>query len=604
MQTLAQGAEALASRGFKIFPCKPRDKVPAVPWKSLATSDLDVVRAWWGPDGGPELNIGLVTGAASGVWVLDVDGPEGEAGLRDLLRRHGDDVSATMIAETARGRHVYFRMPPCTIPNSAGMIGAKLDVRGDGGYVVAPPSVHQSGHVYRWLVDGGVFIDAPEWLIELATAKRNGSGVKRDWGAVAGVVPEGQRNATLASIAGKLVGHMLEPRLVNTLLQAFNGRDANRHLIPMRLNGSLFRYSRRKGGGTMGELDEWERRQRERSPQIKLVPWHEIRLPEAPPYLVHGIIPATGLTLIWGPPKQGKSFVTLDMMMHVARDDLTEYRGRAVMHGPVVYCAFEGQAGYGKRLEAYRIKHSPRPDTPFWLMPSRLDLVADHQALGDAVAGISPAPVAIVLDTLNRSFAGSESRDGDMSAWVDAADYLRERFECAVIIVHHCGIETSRPRGHTSLKGAVACEASVKQDVSGKVIMTVESMRDGEAGDVIASRLEVVTVGDDTSCVVVPTEFVHDKAEAKKARLGNSQKLALEALVSLVAKSGMPLPQAYDLPPSIRAVPFEAWRAELFARNIVERDGSNPRARIKELRDALKAKCVAAERGDWIWPIL
>ena len=87
MQTLAQGAEALASRGFKIFPCKPRDKVPAVPWKSLATSDLDVVRAWWGPDGGPELNIGLVTGAASGVWVLDVDGPEGEASLRDLLRR-------------------------------------------------------------------------------------------------------------------------------------------------------------------------------------------------------------------------------------------------------------------------------------------------------------------------------------------------------------------------------------------------------------------------------------------------------------------------------------------------------------------------------------
>jgi hypothetical protein len=219
METLAQGAEALAARGFKIFPCKPRDKTPAVPWKSLATSDLDVVCGWW--RGGPELNIGLVTGAASGVWVLDVDGEEGEASLHDLESRHGG-VPTTMMAQTARGFHSYFKMPSYQIPNSASMIGAKLDVRGDGGYVVAPPSVHQSGHVYRWLVDGGVFIDAPEWLIELATAKRNGSGVKRDWGAVAGVVPEGQRNATLASIAGKLVGHMLEPRLVNTLLQAFN----------------------------------------------------------------------------------------------------------------------------------------------------------------------------------------------------------------------------------------------------------------------------------------------------------------------------------------------------------------------------------------------
>ena len=73
--TLAEAAFKLAGYGFKIFPCKPRDKVPAVKWKDLATSDPDTVHGWW--QGGPALNIGLVTGRPSGVFVLDIDGDDG-----------------------------------------------------------------------------------------------------------------------------------------------------------------------------------------------------------------------------------------------------------------------------------------------------------------------------------------------------------------------------------------------------------------------------------------------------------------------------------------------------------------------------------------------
>ena len=94
-----------------------------------------------------------------------------------------------------------------------------------------------------------------------------------------------------------------------------------------------------------------------------------------------------------------------------------------------------------------------------------------------------------MLDTLNRSLRGSESRDEDMSAYVDAAEGLRERFNCAVLIVHHCGVDQTRPRGHTSLLGAVAAELSVKRDAVGNIIVTVEAMRDGEAGASVASRL-------------------------------------------------------------------------------------------------------------------
>src|ERR671910_3644702 len=86
---------------------------------------------------------------------------------------------------------------------------------------------------------------------------------------------------------------------------------------------------------------------------------------------------------------------------------------------------------------------------------------------------------AVGLDTLNRSLTGSESSDEDMSSYVNAADAIREAFTCFVGIVHHCGIDSSRPRGHTSLTGAVDAQIAVKRDASDRVIVTVEHMKDG-----------------------------------------------------------------------------------------------------------------------------
>ena len=190
--------------------------------------------------------------------------------------------------------------------------------------------------------------------------------------------------------------------------------------------------------------------------RIKLVPFEEICLGNERPYLVKGLIPRTGLTVIWGPPKSGKSFWTFDLIMHVALG--WDYRGLRVQQGAVVYCAFEGQSGIKKRVEAFRLQHLAEDarHAPFYLQPGILDLVKDYREL---IAAISLAlgdtkPTAVVLDTLNRSLRGSENSDEDMSAYIAAADAIREAFDCAVLIVHHCGIVADRPRGHTSLTGA------------------------------------------------------------------------------------------------------------------------------------------------------
>ena len=129
----------------------------------------------------------------------------------------------------------------------------------------------------------------------------------------------------------------------------------------------------------------------------------------------------------------------------------------------------------------------------------------------------------------NRSLRGSENSDEDMSAYIGAADALREAFDCAVLIVHHCGVNDSRPRGHTSLTGAVDAQLAVKREQNGNIIVTVEWMKDGESeGDTIASRLEVVEVCTDedgeaiTLCIVVPAESSHrfdaSRQEAERQR--------------------------------------------------------------------------------------
>ena len=100
-----------------------------------------------------------------------------------------------------------------------------------------------------------------------------------------------------------------------------------------------------------------------------------------------------------------------------------------------------------------------------------------------------------------------------MGAYIKASDAIREAFGCAVIIIHHCGIDGTRPRGHTSLTGAADAQLACKRDRNQNVELKVEWMKDGASeGEIVTSRLESVEVGVDadgdpiTSCVVVPTE--------------------------------------------------------------------------------------------------
>ena len=119
--------------------CETPGKHPRIlQWPENATTRPGMIRSWWGR--WPEANIGLVTGEASRLVVLDVDPRHGgHVGLEELERQFGP-LPATVEAQTGSGgRHLLFKHPGQRVSNSAGILGPGLDVRGDGGYIVVPP---------------------------------------------------------------------------------------------------------------------------------------------------------------------------------------------------------------------------------------------------------------------------------------------------------------------------------------------------------------------------------------------------------------------------------------------------------------------------------
>jgi hypothetical protein len=207
--TLHASAIGHVRRGFCIFPCQPRGKDPACAnGVDDATTDLDRINSWWRAF--PDLNIGIATGARSGVWAFDIDDDKGgEGSLRKLEAEHGA-LPATVEVITGTGRHCWFRIGEHgAIKNSAGEIAPGLDVRGDGGYVVAPPSVHPNGRTYAWSVDcASELADAPDWLHALVDANKNGRKGRpvEHWHKVlTSPIHNGERNTTLTSVCGKLL---------------------------------------------------------------------------------------------------------------------------------------------------------------------------------------------------------------------------------------------------------------------------------------------------------------------------------------------------------------------------------------------------------------
>ena len=328
--------------------------------------------------------------------------------------------------------------------------------------------------------------------------------------------------------------------------------------------------------------------------------------------IVEGVISEDDLVGTYGKPKCGKSVLVGDRNFHVAAG-LDDWLGHAVTQCGVLHVAAERAAVVKRRYAALR-KHYGITNIPLAVRGRRVDLCSNDRDAKTIVEcckrmeDITQIRTGLVcVETVNRVLAGGdENSPKDMGALVDNLALIQELARVALNYVHHIPADGSnRLRGHGSLFGASDVLESVQKH--GKLFSsTIEDANDTPEGGKIVFSLRGVglyhdpVTGEVTEApIVVPHEG--DVPKATKQKLTAKQKLAFDALTSLIAEGGKKLPPALGLPLMLLAVSIEAFKRECYRRGILHEHCSNPRADFSRLKDQLKARGLVAEIDGLIW---
>jgi archaellum biogenesis ATPase FlaH len=320
-------------------------------------------------------------------------------------------------------------------------------------------------------------------------------------------------------------------------------------------------------------------------------------------YIIKGLMAPAEMSLIVGPPKCGKSFLALHLAYTVAQGRLAF--GRRVHSCTVLYVAAEGEAGIAKRLKALAGEHGVADN--LYVVAQPVDLL--H---GDALQSLIQMARAldaglIVIDTLNRVLAGGdENSPEDMGTLVANLSDLRHQTGAHLAVVHH-GTKASdgrTPRGHSCLIGAVDLILEVAKVEGGDRRASIAAAKDDADGLDLGFRLRQVDLGRDEDNDLITTLMVEelDTAPRRQPKLSPTERGARDALASLIAGHGSPLPAGSDFPLNVHGVQEEAWLAECETRRVssAERERDRRRA-IRQAFAALLEVGIIAARGGWVW---
>jgi hypothetical protein len=421
--------------GWSVVPIAP-SKRPLVDWSMYQSTRAtpDEVRAWWKQ--WPDANIAVVTGAISGVVVVDVDAEESVP----LVQEHMTE--ATLVAETGRGgRHYYFRYPEGGLPCAVGFM-PHVDCRGDGGLVVVPPSVHENGRPYTWL-DRSAPAPLPEAL-RAAVAARHPGQSKLDEEAWTISLGQGERDTELTRRAGKLFrAGMGATEVLETLL------DWNRrHCVPPLAEGQVRKIvasiEKRQTPGASARRDAEPFRVMRFGQALEEFGYRE----EA--WTIKHWLPRSTCALVVAPPGNYKTWLLLDLALSISSG--RPFLGRYPVEecGPVLFVQQEdpfpmlfnrlasimNTGETGAEGADFLVPVPPAYPDIRWHPDRQLnfDNRESLDGLAEAVASIRPA--IVILDPL---YSAIDAKDY-MAAGAKSLLFLkqlRDEYGTSFMIAHH-----------------------------------------------------------------------------------------------------------------------------------------------------------------------
>lgn len=546
------------------LPSSPNWKRPALAdWKSLQEEivPLPTFERWYGPQGehSRRSNMGVLTGRASqNVFVIDLDEYKTPSALQwwhAILNEHnnGSEPETCQQVTGGGGRQLFFRAPAAwRAPTNKTPLG--VDIRGQGGFAVLPPSLHISGQTYQWKAGCAPWEQeiaaAPDWLLQAVAelVERYGGDQNRDAAAAPETrtaSPETEFDAFGARVDGR--DHYMRDLIWANVTEwhrecPIKPTDAEiqarmreawsvyERKVKSRLDGADNNSAKleREGRGATLFAEKWRRAMSKWDSDVAAAAqrplardeWREaVGAPASPAgsqpadifdtldlaaidalpppsWLVEGLIPETGLTFIYGKPGKGKSFVVLDLALRIAHG--FDWHGKECRQGGVLYVAGEGKGGYRNRVHGWHDRHGLVSDcAPFRLLPRAINLMTaeDVAKLVRTVKAVVGDARLVIIDTVARVLPGAEENASkEMGLFVAACDAIREQCGVAVIGVHHSGKDEDRGmRGSTALEGAGDCVLHLKRtEGSSLVEVATEKQKDGEEAKPLFLRLAKV----------------------------------------------------------------------------------------------------------------
>lgn len=433
---LLDHAQRYAKKGLRVFPCRPNGKAPATPHGCKeATEDPCQIAAWWA---NVPYNVGIATGG--GLVVLDVDighdaGKYGDETLEELERRYGPLPDTWMCLTGGGGIHYYFRCDDPALTVGTGFAPG-LDYRGAGGYVIAPPSIHETGREYVWEVahtpGNTPLAPLPDWLHTLMLNGQKRPPSARREAAIA----EGARNDTLFRLACFLRGKGMGEAGITAALLEENRVRCDPPLPDSeveRIAGSAGKYP--PGSAEGGSA---ERKAPEPPKPLNMISAPELQRANLPPvqYLVEGMLPE-GTGLLTAASKIGKSWMVLDIGLSLAAG--APFLGHKTCRCGVLYLALEDSLNRLQDRMNKVLGGKPAPEQFYFateapkLDAGLLDTLADHLTKHQDTR-------VIIIDTLQKIRGQALPREGSYAQdyrEMETVKTFMDRRGVSVLFVHH-----------------------------------------------------------------------------------------------------------------------------------------------------------------------
>jgi hypothetical protein len=421
-----------------------------------ASRDPATIREWWMR--WPEANIGILTGPESSILVLDVDGKQGEESLIQFERR-GYHLPDTYTVRTGGGQHLYVHWPDDhDVRNSVGKIAPGLDIRGQGGYVVAPPSLHASGRCYEINESAIPAVPCPAWLLSLIQELPSAQA-RNSVPAANAPIEHPDRTPHLVSLAGTMNKRGMDPAAIEAALLAENEAKCSPPLSESKVR-SIARAIPARYPSPMPE------KRSSLKPDLVCLADVEARPVD---WLWEPFIPLRMLSMISGDPGAGKSFVALALASGLSRGKLPN--GRVVDPASTLYLTLENPTAEVMRPRFNSLGGDPQ----------RLHLLQGTRFAVDGVEHRGPVSLAdigtleaaivqtcarlVVVDPL-QSYFGSQvdlHRSNETRPILDGLAKLADAHGCAILLLRHLSKQSGgkaihRGLGSIDLTGAARSE--------------------------------------------------------------------------------------------------------------------------------------------------